>query len=84
MARSSCEALPVKQRLTESESHMLWFIAKSIDRDGYQPSMREIASELGFSSPGYVPRMVDSCISKGAVRGKRGARAIIFDWRSYL
>lgn len=69
--------------LTDNEERMLRFVAKSIDRHGYQPSMREIATELGFSSPGYIPKMVEACIAKGVVRKTVGARAISFNWRDF-
>ncbi len=80
MGRSATKEVP----LTKNEQRLLWFVAQSIDRDGIQPSMREIADELGFKSPGYIPRMVAACKRKGVVRGTRGARAIVFNWRAYL
>lgn len=69
--------------LNETEEKMLKFVAKTIDQHGYQPSMREIADELGYSGAAYVPRLVASCMRKGVVREQRGARAIVFDWRDY-
>lgn len=69
--------------LNDTEKKMLTFIAKTIDQHGYQPSMREIADELGYSGAAYVPRLVASCVQKGVVREQRGARAIVFDWRDF-
>jgi hypothetical protein len=45
--------------------------------------MREIAKELGYASPGYVPCLVESCKKKGYVKAQHGARAIEFDWRAF-
>ena len=70
--------------LLDTERKMLEFIAWRINQYGYQPSMREIASELGYSSPGYVPCLVESCRRKGVVVAQHGARAIEFDWRAFV
>ncbi len=70
--------------LLDTERKMLEFIAWKIDQYGYQPSMREIATELGYSSPGYVPCLVESCTKKGYVKAQHGARAIEFDWRAFV
>lgn len=70
--------------LLDTERKMLEFVAWKIDQYGYQPSMREIAAELGYSSPGYVPVLVESCRRKGFVTAQHGARAIEFDWRKFV
>ncbi len=73
-----------KPELIETERKMLEFIAQTIDRHGYQPSMREIAKELGYASPGYIPKLVESVERKGYVSAQRGARAIVFNWREFV
>lgn len=70
--------------LLDTERKMLEFIAWKIDQYGYQPSMREIAAELGYSSAGYVPTLVESCTRKGYVTAQHGARAIEFKWREFV
>lgn len=70
--------------LIHTERKMLEFIAWRINQYGYQPSMREIATELGYASPGYVPTLVESCRQKGVVVAQHGARAIEFDWRAFV
>lgn len=70
--------------LIDKERQMLEFVAWKIHRYGYQPSMREIATELGYSSPGYIPVLVESCQRKGYVKAQHGARAIEFNWREFI
>ena len=70
--------------LTATEQKMLSYIAWKISRTGCQPSMREIATELGYASPGYVPELVRSCQAKGVVKAQHGARAIEFAWRDFV
>lgn len=69
--------------LIDTERRLLAFVAWRISTCGYQPSMREIAKELGYASPGYVPCLVESCKKKGYVKAQHGARAIEFDWRAF-
>ncbi len=70
--------------LLETERRLLTFVAWRIHTAGYQPSMREIAKELGYASPGYVPTLVESCKRKGYVKAQHGARAIEFNWREFV
>ena len=73
-----------RPELLDTERKMLEFVAWKIDQYGYQPSMREIAAELGYRSPGYVPKLVESCQQKGYVIAQHGARAIEFNWREFV
>lgn len=73
-----------RPELTQAERKMLEYIAFKIDRTGCQPSMREIATELGYASPGYVPTLVEGCTRKGYIKAQHGARAIEFDWREFV
>lgn len=73
-----------KGELLATERQMLEFIARRIDKLGVQPSMREIAAELGYASPGYVPRLVEGCRKKGYVEYNLGARGIVFNWRAFV
>lgn len=70
--------------LIATERQMLEFIARQIDKYGCQPSMREIADELGYSSPGYIPKLVEGCTKKGYITAQHGARAIVFNWREFV
>lgn len=69
--------------LLDTERRLLRFVAWRISTCGYQPSMREIAAELGYASPGYVPALVESLKRKGIVKAQHGARAIEFAWREW-
>jgi DNA-binding MarR family transcriptional regulator len=84
MTMKTIEKKAGKQELTATEQKMLSYIAYKINRTGCQPSMREIATELGYSSPGYVPKLVDSCQAKGYIKAQHGARAIEFAWREFV
>lgn len=72
-----------RPELLATERQMLEFIARTIDNHGYQPSMREIADELGYASPGYIPKLVAGAERKGYIVAQHGARAIEFDWREF-
>jgi SOS-response transcriptional repressor LexA len=69
--------------LTLKQINILRSIARSIDRNGTQPSYREICKEYGWVSPNAVKETVDALERNGVVR-RMGARAIAFDWREYL
>lgn len=68
-----------------SEMKMLRVVARSINETGTQPSMREIARQLGYAVPGYVHMMVKNLERKGFVEHRGGkSKSIIFNWREYL
>jgi len=73
----------MKQPLTDKQRKILMHIAKSIDKNGFQPSYREIMTKFGFSSPGAVTGHLKSAEKKGACR-RHGCRAVEFQWREYL
>ena len=73
----------MKQSLTDKQRKILMHIAKSIDKYGYQPSYREIASKFGFSSPGAVTGHLTAAEKKGACK-RHGCRSVEFAWREYL
>jgi SOS-response transcriptional repressor LexA len=68
---------------TATEQRLLRLVARSVDRNGFQPSYREIAEHFGWASAGYVTVLVRSLWKKGIVSPK-GSRALSFDWRTYL
>ena len=80
--RNSRPGSPV---VAPSELKMLRVVARSINETGTQPSMREIARQLGYTSPGYVHFMVKNLERKGFIDHRGGtSKSIIFNWREYL
>lgn len=74
-----------KKTPSPAEEKLLRLVARSIDETGTQPSIRDLAGELGYSVHGYVKNMITSLISKGVVTYRPGrAKSIIFKWRDYL
>lgn len=64
---------------------ILTIIANHVWQYGYQPSVREIAEELGYASPGYVQSLLTQFIERGTGdRKPQHSRAIAFRWREYL
>jgi hypothetical protein len=68
---------------TAAEQRLLRLVAASVNRNGFQPSYREIADHFGWASPGYVTVLVRSLWKKGIVVPK-GSRALSFNWRNYI
>ncbi len=61
-------------------SRMLMFIAETIDSRGYPPSMREIGTKLGLSSPSTVQYHLRKLESEGKIhRDPSRSRAMVID-----
>lgn len=58
--------------MTEKQKQFLEFIRNFRDEHGYSPSVREIASGLGLSSPSSVKKMLDRLQDKGLIMRDSG------------
>lgn len=71
--------------VSERERQLLQVIAQRIDHNGTQPSIREIATIMGYRSIGFVHHMIQNLIRKGVIAHQsRGSRCIAFTWRNWL
>jgi len=79
------EAFMQQQELTERQQSILRFIARHINKHGYQPSLRELGAEFGIKNPNGVLCHLRSMERKGHVSllGST-ARAVQFKWKEYL
>jgi SOS-response transcriptional repressor LexA len=68
----------------EKTDFLLRAIAHHIYQHGFQPSIRELAELMGYSSPGYIQILLADITQKGEDSGRMQSRAIEFDWKSYL
>lgn len=68
--------------LTAREQRYLRLVAAGIDKLGIQPSYRDAAAELGYSSVNSVASIVRQLERKGVVTPT--SRGIVFSWRDYL
>lgn len=68
----------------EKTDFLLRAIAHHIYQHGFQPSLRELAALMGYSSPGYIQVLLADITQKGTDDGRLQSRAIQFDWKSYL
>jgi len=68
--------------LTNRERVFLALVAETIDSLGVQPSYREAAAEMGYSSVNSIASIVRQLQRKKLVTPT--ARGLIFDWRAYL
>ena len=69
----------------EKQIGILTMIANHIWNYGYQPTLREIAAELGWESPGYVQTLLQHWFEEtGDGRVTMRSRAIDFNWREYV
>lgn len=57
-----------KTTLTKKQSEVLKIIKDSILEEGFAPSIREIASEMGLSSPATVKEHLEALVNKGYLR----------------
>lgn len=74
-----------RTRPSERENCLLRMVAASINADGTQPSLRDIARDMGYVSVGYVHVMVRNLQKKGIVATGRHARhGLSFNWKEYL
>lgn len=70
-------------QITETQMRVLVFIANYADTHGYQPSYREIANAMGWSSLGYIAYTIRRLKKKGIIL-KSGPRSVAFAWRQYV
>jgi SOS-response transcriptional repressor LexA len=71
--------------LTVKQKDILTYIARSINRHGYQPAIREIGEEFGIRSPNGVMFHLRSMQRKGHIKmTPQMARAISFQWKDYI
>ena len=68
---------------TDRELHVLSIVARQIDKDGTQPTYREVCRLMGWKSPNAVRKVVVSLQAKGVVTVADG-HGISFQWRRYL
>ncbi len=67
--------------LTSRQREVLEMIVEYTRREGRPPSIPEIASHFGLSSPNGVAKHLAALEAKGAIKKGRGARAIMpADW----
>ena len=65
------------ERLTSKQNMVLDFLKQSIAKNGYPPTVREIGSALGLSSPATIHAHLSTLESKGYIRkGNSKNRAI--------
>lgn len=66
-------------------TRILSIIADHIWQRGYQPSLREVAKEMGWHSVGYVQKLLTDYFKEhSGGRKKTTSRAIDFNWRQYV
>jgi len=64
-------------QLVKKEKEVYEFIKEQIEKEGYPPSVREICTAVGLSSPSTVQRYINSLEEKGfIVKGGSKKRAI--------
>ena len=74
-----------KKKLTPRQKQILIYVAKHIDRHGWQPSIRDIGAEFGISSPNGVVCHLKAMAHKGYLSfNEATARALEFDWKSFV
>lgn len=59
--------VPSQRGLTPSQYKALQFIKSFTAEHGYAPSFQEIAHGIGIVSRGYVSKVIDALIERGAV-----------------
>lgn len=62
--------------LTKRQNEILNYIRKSLEKEGYPPTFREIAAYFNFSGPRAAEKHLLSLERKGYIRKGKGARAI--------
>lgn len=68
---------PTKRDLTGKQTRVLTFLKDFISKQGYPPTVREIANQLGMSGPHSAKRFLDMLEQKGYIRrAARSSRAI--------
>ena len=64
------------QTLTTRQKQILEHVTRSIQKEGYPPSIREIGQALGIKSPRGVVGHLEALQKKGYIERERGARTI--------
>ena len=68
---------PKKRDLTVKQARVLTFLKNFVSKQGYPPTVREIANQLGMSGPHSAKRFLDMLEQKGYIRRvARSSRAI--------
>lgn len=68
----------LQEQLTKKQQVVFDFIRSRIEQDGYGPTIREIASEMGFSSPNGVVCHLTALEKKGLIhRSSHKSRSIV-------
>ena len=62
--------------LTKRQKQILNHLTKTIQQEGYPPSIREIGASLGIKSPRGVAGHLEALQRKGYIERERGARTI--------
>lgn len=71
--------------LTETQKKVLRFIARHIDRLGFQPSYSEIADYMGWTCPASTRFCLRAIERKGVVvLNRHEARAVQFKWKLWI
>lgn len=52
----------------ERREKILAFIAAFVEKHGYSPTVREVASGVGLASPGAAHRQLEHLVDEGALR----------------
>lgn len=73
----------MNESLTDRQLEILRYVARHIDRHGWQPSYREIGRRFRIRSPNGVRCHFKSMEAKGIVK-VHTHRSIEFPWREYL
>lgn len=71
-------------RAIASQHRLLQIVADSIWIHGCQPSLRELAVEMGWSSIGYVQFLLSRLKEEGVIEDDHYARGLRFDWQSFV
>lgn len=67
-----------------SQLRLLRIIADHIWLYGCQPSLRELAAAMGWSSAHYVHVLLDKLKQEGIIDYDHKARAVRFEWQAYV
>lgn len=67
-----------------SQLRLLTLIADHIWTHGCQPSLRELAAAMGWSSAAYVQVLLGRLKGEGTIDYDHKARAVRFDWQAYV
>jgi SOS-response transcriptional repressor LexA len=75
----------LRQQKLAKVNKILTLIANHVWEHGFQPSIRELAAMMGYTSPNYVQTLLTDHFKENAGgRSKLQTRGIEFDWRKYV